>query len=69
MTDTTPAAVAQIISDLTNIGYILMRDRCEIAETLRGVAAERDALAAALVVMGINPAGVIAAVKKDKADG
>jgi len=35
----------------------------DIANTLRAVAAERDALAAALVIMGINPASVIAAMK------
>jgi hypothetical protein len=33
------------------------------------VVAERDALAASLVIMDINPASVIAAMEKDKADG
>jgi len=63
MTDTSPAAVAQIIAAPWCYAS------ADITNTLRAVAAERDALAAALVVMGINPAGVIAAVKKDKADG
>jgi len=83
VTDTSPAAVAQMIA-------------ADIADTMRAVAAERDALAieveilsshiegvakdthritsrltaehaalaAALVIMGINPASVIAAVAK-----
>ena len=62
MTDTSPAAVAQMIAAPWCYAS------ADIADTLRAVAAERDALASALVIMGINPAGVIAAVKKDKSD-
>ena len=57
MTDTNPAAVAQMIA--TPWCYA----SADIANTLRAVAAERDALAAALVIMGINPASVIATMK------
>ena len=57
MTDTSPAAVAQIIAAPWR--YAL----ANIANTLRVVAAERDALAAALVMMGGYPAGVIATMK------
>jgi len=94
MTDTNPAAVAQMIAAPWRYAS------ADVADTLRAVAAERDALAieverlsshiegvakdthsitsrltaehaalaAALVTMGINPASVIAAMKKDKAD-
>lgn len=100
MTDTTPAAVAQIIAAPWCYGSRIIadtlravaaeRDRLaitnqhmerEIADLslhIEGVAkdtlrvtsrltAERDALAAALEIMGINPASVIAAMK-DKTD-
>ena len=57
MTDTSPAAVAQIIAAPWCYGSE------DIADTLRAVDAERDALAGALVTMGINPASVIATMK------
>jgi len=94
MTDTSPAAVAQMIAAPWCYAS------ADIANTLRAVAAERDALAievenlsshiegvakdthritsrltaehaalaAALVIMGTNPASAIAAMWKDKVD-
>lgn len=62
MTDTSPATVAQIIA--APWCYASQ----DIADTLRAVAAERDALALSLTLLVFNPAGVIAAMKKDKAD-
>ena len=61
-TDASPAAVAQIIA------APLCYASADIADTLRAVAAERDALALSLTLLGFNPAGVIASMKKDKAD-
>ena len=40
----------------------------DIPQRLRAVAAERDALALSLTLLGFNPASVIAAMWKDKVD-
>lgn len=60
--DTSPEVVERLARTYSNIGP---RDDDLIAATLRALAAERDALASALRVMGINPDSVINSKEPD----